>query len=134
MASNPQFSTALRNAWNDALTAAIGASGFLDIYAGTEPANVGTAITTQTLLAHLPLSSAFAPASSGGVLTANAITTANAVASGTASFFRLTTSAGTAVGQGTVGTSSSDLNLVTTTIVSSQPVSVSSFTYTQPGA
>ena len=112
MANLLQYSTTVRNAQLDAITTAIGTSGFCDIYSGTAPANVGTAISGQTLLAHLPLSSAFAAGASSGVLTANAISAdTSADATGTPSFFRLTTSGGTAVVQGTAGASSCDLNI-----------------------
>lgn len=126
------MTTALRNARLDEIPTAIGASGFLRIYDGSVPANVGTALGAQVLLAELALSATFAPAASGGVLTANAITQdSSANATGTASFFRLTTSGGTAVIQGTVGTSGSDLNLNTVSIVSGGPVQVTALTITE---
>lgn len=112
----------------DAITTAIGASGLLRIYDSTRPATGGAA---TTLGAQLPLSATFAPASSGGVLTANAITTANASASITATWGRLTTSGGTAIVDFSVAAAASDLNLSTTTIVSGQPVAVSSFVITE---
>ena len=121
------YSTTVRNAMLDSITTAIGTSGFLRIYDGTRPASGGTA---TTLLAQLPLS-ATAAASSSGVLTFNTITTANAGASSTATWFRVTTSAGTFVIDGNVGTSGSDLNFTTTTIVNTQPVSVTSFAITE---
>lgn len=125
------YSTTLRNSMLDAITSAVGTSALIKIYDGTRPANVGTAITTQTLLATLSCSTTFAPGSSGGVLTVNAITSANAVASSTATWFTITTSGGTRVVDGSIGTSGSDLNLTTTTIVSGQPVAISSFTITE---
>jgi hypothetical protein len=65
------------------------------------------------------------------VLTLNAITQdSSANATGTAAFFRLTTSGGTAIVQGTVGTSGEDLNLNTLNIVELGPVAVTSFTIT----
>jgi hypothetical protein len=126
------YTTAVKNAKLDQITSQVGTSGRLKIYdaTGGTPANAGTALGSQVLLADLPLSATFAPASSGGVLTANAITNANAAATGTAAFFRLTTSGGTAIAQGSVGTSGSDLNLNTTSIVSGGPVAVSSLTIT----
>lgn len=126
------FSTAARNAMLDAITAQIGTSGKVRIYSGTRPATGGTA-TTQ--LAELPLSATAAPAASGGVLTLNAITTdSSADATGTASWFRVLTSANVAVIDGDVGTSGSDLNLNTTSIVTGGPVAISSFTITAPNA
>ena len=128
------FTTTLRNNRLDQITTAIGASGLLRIYdaTGGVPANVGTALGTQVLLAELACSATFAAGAAGGVLTANAITQdSSANATGTAAFFRLTTSGGTAVVQGTVGTSGADLNLNTTSIVSGGPVQVTSFTITE---
>lgn len=124
------IATAQRNAALDALTSAIGASGRLRMYDGTPPANANTALSGNNLLADLPLSATFAPAASGGVLTANAITTTNAALTGTASFFRLTTSGGTAVLQGSMGLSGQDLNMNTLSIVSGGPVAVSSLVLT----
>lgn len=124
------IATAQRNAALDALTSAIGASGRLRMYDGTPPANANTALSGNNLLADLPLSATFAPAASGGVLTANAITTTNAALTGTASFFRLTTSGGAAVIQGSMGLSGQDLNMNTLSIVSGGPVAVSSLVLT----
>ncbi len=126
------FSTTLRNAMLDQITAAVGASGLLRIYDGTRPATGGAA---TTLLAELTCNATFAPAASAGVLTLNAITQdSSANATGTATWFRITTSGGTAVIDGNVGTSGSDLNLTTTAIVSGQPVSVTSFTIAEGNA
>ena len=123
------YSTTLRNAMLDQITSAVGASGLLRIYDGTRPATGGAA---TTLLAELTCNATFAPSASGGVLTLNAITQdSSANASGTATWFRITTSGGAAVIDGNVGTSGSDLNLTTTTIVSGQPVSVTSFVITE---
>lgn len=123
------YSTTVRNAMLDAITTAIGASGLLRIYDGTRPASGGAA---TNLLAQLALSATSAPASSGGVLTFSAITQdSSADATGTATWFRLTTSGGTFVVDGNVGTSGSDLNLTTTSIVITQPVSVTSFVITE---
>lgn len=122
------FSTALRNAILDAITTAVGSSGLLRIYDGTRPATGGSA---TTLLAQLTCNATFAPGASSGVLTLNAITAdSSADATGTATWFRITTSGGTAVIDGNVGTSGSDLNFNTTSIVAGANVSVSSFTIT----
>lgn len=126
------LSTTLRNAMLDAITTAVGASGLLRIYDGTRPATGGTATTK---LAELTCNSTFAPSASSGVLTLNAITAdSSADATGTATWFRITTSGGTAVIDGSVGTSGADLNFNTTSIVSGANVSVSSFTITAPNA
>jgi len=123
------YSTTVRNGMLDQITSAIGASGLLRIYDGTRPASGGTA---TTLLAQLALSATSAPAASSGVLTFNAITQdSSADATGTATWFRVTTSGGTFVIDGSVGTSGSDLNMTTTSIVATQPVQVTSFVITE---
>ena len=123
------YSSTVRNGMLDQITSAIGASGLLRIYDGTRPASGGTA---TTLLAQLALSATSAPAASGGVLTFNAITQdSSADATGTATWFRVTTSGGTFVIDGSISTSGSDLNLTTTAIVATQPVSVTSFVITE---
>lgn len=128
------YSTTLRNAQLDQVTTAVGASGKLRIYSGTRPANVAASIT-GTLLAELTLNATFAPGSSSGVLTLNSITGATAVATGTASHFRIWQSNGTtAVTDGDVSTSGADLNLNSTSITSGGSVAVSSFTITAGNA
>lgn len=123
------YSTTVRNAMLDSIPTAIGSNGLLRIYDGSRPASGGAA---TTLLAELALSATSAPAASGGVLTFNSITQdSSANATGTATWFRVTTSGGTFVIDGSVGTSGSDLNLTTTSIVAGQPVSVTSFVITE---
>ena len=122
------YSTTLRNARLDAITTAIGASGLLRIYDGTRPASGGTA---TTLLAQLTLSAAFAPAASLGVLTASAIgSDASADATGTATWARLTTSAGVFVADMGVGTSGQEVTLNTVSIVIGGTVACTSLVIT----
>ncbi len=124
--------TNVRDDMLDVITTAVGASGLLNIYDGTRPASGGTA---TTLLAQLTCNATFAPAASSGVLTLNAITSdTSANATGTATWFRITTSGGTWVIDGNVGTSGSDLNFNTVSIVSGATVAVSSFTITAGNA
>lgn len=124
--------TTTRNAMLDAITTAIGSNGLLRIYDGSRPATGGTA---TTLLAQLALSATAAPGASSGVLTLSTITAdSSADATGTATWFRITTSGGTAVLDGSVGTSGADLNLNTTSIVASANVAVTSFTITAGNA
>ena len=130
-----QLSTTLRNARADAIATAVGNAGVLRIYSGTRPANVATAIGAQVLLAELTCGSPLAPAASGGVLTLNTLTQdSSANNTGTASWFRIFTSGGTAVIDGDAGTSGSDLNLNTVSIVAGGPVQVTSATITEGGA
>ena len=122
------YNSTLRNAQLDAITTAAGTSATIKIYDGTRPATGGTA---TTLLATLTCGAgAFAAAASGGVLTLNSITSGTAVATSTATWFRLATSGATFVMDGSVGTSGQDLNLSTTAIVSGATVSITSATIT----
>lgn len=130
-----KMSAAVRDAMLDAVTAQVGTTAKLRIYSGTRPANVAAAIS-GTLLAELTCNATFAPAASGGVLTLNAITSdTSADATGTATHFRLWNSAGS-VGMvdGDVGTSGSDLNLNTVSLVSGATVAVTSFAITAGNA
>jgi hypothetical protein len=125
------YSTTLRNARLDAITAAAGASALLKIYDGARPATGGAA---TTLLATLTCNATFAPAAAGGVLTLNAITGANAVASSTATWARITTSGGTFVADCSVAASGADINLNTAAIVSGAAVAVTSAVITEGNA
>jgi hypothetical protein len=131
MPNNLKYSVSLKNTRLNQIASAVGASGLLRIYDGTQPSSPDVAVGSQVKLAELTCNAtAFAPAASGGVLTASAISNANAIASGTASWFRLTSNGGTAVIDGTVGTSASDLIIDNTSINAGQQVSVSSLTIT----
>ncbi len=132
MALNTTLSNAQASVAADAVCANAN-SGFLDIYDGTQPATADTAITTQNKLASLTFNATAFGAASNGVATANAITSdSSADFSGTATWFRCFKSNHTSVlFDGSVGTSGANLNLLTTTIVATQAVSVTAFTYTQ---
>lgn len=111
----------------NAIDAGAGA-GLLRIYDGSRPATGGTA---TTLLAELTLSDPCGSVTNG-VLTFSAITQdSSANATGTATWFRIVTSAGAHVLDGSVGTSGADLNLTTTSITSGQPVQVTSLVFTE---
>jgi hypothetical protein len=125
-----KLSTATANALLNAITTAIGSSGRCKIYAGTVPTNVGDA--AGTLLADVPLSATSFPAASAGSMSLNG--TPLTTASGTATYFRITTSGGTAVVQGTVGTSSADLILNTVALTATVNVSITSGTITLAGS
>jgi hypothetical protein len=130
MTMNTQLSNATVNAQADALSALLN-SGYLRIYSGTQPATADTALSGNTLLAELRFSATAAPAASGGLITFNAITSdSSADATGTASFFRAFKSDGTTVVMdGSVGTSSANMIIATTSISAGQTVSCSSFTH-----
>lgn len=137
----------MSSTWNDATViagvnavTALANSGTLQIYTGTSPGLNAT--LTGTLLASLTFGStafATATASAGTVTaTANSITSATAAATGTAGYCAIVKSGASTpptatqvVAIGTVGTSGSNLNLSTLSIVSSATVSCSSLTITQ---
>lgn len=132
-----QYSTTHRNNNVADITSQAGSTAYLLIYSGSAPADCAAA-ATGTLLASLPMSNPIAPAPSGGVLTMSAITAENAVATGTAGYFRIcTSSAGTTcVAQGTVTATGGggDLTLSSTSLASGIQVDVTSFTITANGA
>lgn len=130
------FATAVRNGLMDYLSDQLD-GGFIDIYDGTRAANANTAIGSQVKLAHIPLSNPASAASSSGVIT---LTTpaedTSAGASGTATWFRATSSGGTGLFDGSVTASGGggDCELVSTTITALQPVRITSATITAPAA
>jgi hypothetical protein len=132
----PSITNAARNAAVDGITGLINAGtppGLLKIYAGTVPTDVNTSLGAATLLGTLTFSTTSFGASSSGTATAATITAdSSADATGTATFFRITNAAGTAILQGTVGTSGADMNLNTTSIVTGATLSVTSMTITEP--
>lgn len=138
MALAPSISTAARNAACDAVVDLVDAGtppGLLKIYAGSVPADVNAALGGATLLGTLTMSTTAFGAASSGVATAASITSdTSADATGTASFFRITNAAGTAIIQGSVGTSGCDLNLSSTSITLGGTIAVSSLTFTQAGS
>jgi hypothetical protein len=121
----------VRNSRVDAIRAAVdaGASGgFLRIYSGSKPAK--GAAPAGLLLAEILLADPCG-SSTGGVLTITAPRTdTSANNTGTAAFFYLVDSTGAFVCDGDVATSGSDLNVTTTSIVSGQPVEITSLTIT----
>lgn len=129
------FPVAIRNGWLNNILAALDAgagAALIRIYDGVRPATGGA---PTLLLAELVCSDPAAPAAASGVLTFSPITQdASANNTGTATWFRMVDSAAAFVLDGNVGTSGSDLNLTTTSIVATQPVSITSATITAPNA
>lgn len=141
MANDPIISNAAAiaacNAIVDLLD--VGGGGSIKLYtAGSGvPADADVAISDQVLLATLSLSAtAFGNAADDtgkAKATAAAITSdTSADNSGTAAFFRACNAAGTAVFQGTVGTSGADLNMGSVAISAGATVSISALTFSVP--
>jgi alkylated DNA nucleotide flippase Atl1 len=121
------YSTTLRNARLDAITTAVGNAGKLQIYDGTQPATGGTATTK---LAEFTLGSPFAPAASAGVLSPTLPSSTTGLAASTATWFRVVTSGGAFVLDGTAGTSGKELILNTASVAVGVNVSITSWTIT----
>lgn len=102
----------------DAITVAIGTSAKICLYDGAIPASVDDALSGNTLLAELLLASPYAQPSANGVLTADTIADGSAIATGSATFYRICDAGGTFLIQGTVGQTSGDAIINTTTLVS----------------
>lgn len=115
--------TAIRDALDAGST-----PGLIKIYSGTKPADAETAITTQVLLATLTLSDPCGTVSTG-VLTFATITSDSAAdATGTATWARLTNSAGVAVVDVDVSNTAGNgfIRLNTVSIVAGGSVSITS--------
>lgn len=131
-----QMSVALRNARLDAITTAVGNAGLIEIRTGSQPANCAAA-DSGTLLATLTGASPFAAGAASGVLTVGTITQdSGADATNTAAHYRLKTSGGTCVMQGTVTATGGggDMTFTTVSFVTGEPISMTSWTITEPGA
>jgi hypothetical protein len=128
MASNLKYSNGTRDAQQQGLITYAGSGSIINIYAGSQPANANTAISGQTLLVQLVVSGSFGT-DSNGTITLGSVTNGTAVATGTASFFRITKTDGTTVVMdGSVGLTGCDMNLNNTSIDTTQVVSISSGT------
>lgn len=127
-----QYSTTHRTNAMSQLNTDIGTNAQIIIYTGTIPANVGTAPTGTLLVQFAGNATSFGTAAAA-VLTANAVAGVNASGTGVAGYFRINTSAGTAVVQGTVGTSGTDMIVTNTNIATGQACTFTSLTVTAFG-
>jgi hypothetical protein len=117
---------------------AIGSNGVIKFYTGAPPADASVA-ATGTLLATLACSATFGVVTagvSGGAspyLTANAIGSANGVATGTPGYARIQTSGGVGVVDLDCGVAGSGASVILTpgTITSGAPVNVPSLVITE---
>jgi hypothetical protein len=124
--------TDVKNARALAIKTQLGAACKIKFYSGTPPADAEAALGGAVLLATVTLASPAAPDPTTGALAFTMPQEANAVASGTASFFRATTSADVVKIQGTVAEGSGgDINLVESDLVSGLPVRISSLVWTE---
>lgn len=131
-----QFSPPVRNAWLDAIEAAIGASPTLEIRTGAAPANCAAA-DSGTVLATITLPADWMAAAAAGAKAMQGIwQDASADASGTAGHFRIKVS-GTCHIQGSITSTAvgtGDMLIDNPALVATQQFNVTSFGLTAGGA
>lgn len=142
--ANVRVSTAAQNAMCDALVDLIdnnqvspSINGQITIFDGSQPADANTAVTTQTPLVTLTFGTEAFGDAANGVATAGPIASGTAVATGTATWARISNpgSPDTTVFDcdvSTTGAGTGTIQLNTTSIVQDGTVSISSFTVTHP--
>lgn len=116
-ASAAAMDTAATAAVDDSFAASLGTNAVVEIRTGTKPATPETT-ASGTLLASITIASWTAGSPGAGQVTGANPAAVTIGASGTAAHFRIKTSGGTAVIDGTVGTSSADLILDNVALVS----------------
>lgn len=132
-----QLSVSVRNARLDAFESAIGADAIMKIRSGAAPASCAAA-DSGTVLATLNLPSDWMAAASGGTKAISGTwEDAEADAAGVAAHFRIYASDGTTChAQGTITATGAggELTLNNTNIALGQPIEITGFTLTEPGA
>ena len=132
-----QFSVAVRNARLDGIEAGIGASAKLRLYSGAPPANCAAA-ASGTLLAEWTLAADWSAPAAGGTKTITLPSAAAlGIAAGTVGHYRLVDSTGANCGeQGTVTATGGpgDATMDNLSVAVGQPVNLTSWTWTEPGA
>ena len=123
-----QYSVAVNSARLDTVETTVGASAKLKIYTGAAPANCAAA-ATGTLLVDMALPADWMNAAATGSKTKLGTWSGTGAAAGTAGYFRITDTVGTAVGiQGTAGMTGTDLVMDNSNVAVSQVISVNTFT------
>jgi len=111
---------------------ALANGGKITIYDGAQPESPDAPVTTQNELVTLGLESPAAEPTAGGTATMNAVTQGTAAATGTASWFRVYSSAGAPVWDGSVGDGAADLNFPSTAFVAGSQYGISGWTVSRP--
>lgn len=129
--------TGVQTTRNAAISTAVGTSGIGDFRTGAPPADAsvtatGTLLSTHTFSATFGVGTAGVSGGAAAYTTANAIASANGVATGTPGYFRVRTSGGVGVVDLDVGVSGSGASVIINpgTITSGAPVSISSLVIT----
>lgn len=126
---NPKLSNLAATAEVDALSALLD-GGTFELYDGAQPADCDTPVSTQQLLVSCSFGTpAFDPGVAGAANMAAPAVGIGAI-TGSATWYRMRTSGGAAVHDGTVGTSNANLNLTSTLILAGATLSIDSFVLT----
>ena len=135
MASKLNYSQACQQAKHAGTVSTVGNAGKLYLFSGTQPAGPGTTHSETLIAGPFTLGSPFGPAASAAlpsVLSPTLPSNVNASSSGQATWWRVTTSAGTATSAGIIdgsaGTSGCDMTIGPAT--SGQPVAITAWTIT----
>ncbi len=129
-----QASTTIRNNFVTQVESTVGTSPRLQLRSGAQPADCAAA-DSGTLLVEITLPSDWLSAAASGAVSKSGTWEGTAAASGTAGHYRLKDSAGTTTHfQGSVGAGSGDLQLNSTSISSSQVVTISAASFTAGNA
>jgi len=133
-ASKLNYVAALEKARMDAITTTVGNAGKLYIFKGTQPAGPGTTHSEVLVVGPFTLGSPFAAGATTAlpsVLSPTLPSNVNATTSDQATWWRVTTSAGTATSAGIVdgsaATSGADMTIGPTT--AGQPVAITAWTH-----
>lgn len=131
-----QYSVAVRNARLDQVEATTGASAFLRLYTGAEPANCAAA-ATGTMLVEIPLPDDWMDPASGGTKILAGVWTAASVAAGNVGYGRIYNNAKTVCHvqfNVTVTGGGGDVTMDSIVLASGQTVVVNAFTLTAQNA
>lgn len=123
--------TAATNASATALATALGASATIEVRTSTKPATPETA-ASGTLLATVTIASWTAASDGSGTVTGSNPAAVTVAATGTAAHFRAKASGGTAILDGTVGTTGTDMVLDSTSLVAGGTLDLAAPVLTYP--
>lgn len=134
-----RLSTAARNAAVAAIAGLVDAdagAGKILIYDGTIPTDANTAVSGQVLLATVTLGDPAYGSATAGTVTGADPASVNAVASGTAAWFRQTDNSGDVVMDGdvTVTGGGGTMTLSTVALTTGSPVDITSLSLTMPAS
>ena len=131
MALNPKLDVGIRNGALDLLSTTLGSSPLMRWYDGVQPTDSSTALGSQVAGVELACSDTFAASATGGSMTVNAITGANASATlSPCTWHSFLTAAGVRKFDGSCGVATANLILDTVTIGSGSPCTCTSYTFT----